>query len=152
MKALCVLLQKARPYTSTFRDTTAEGQTLDCHFHCFWHKKQVCPLHSLFHHRGQGSTSKPEVQPVIRVQILSCFPVEESRIQTSSIATAEGNTSPAELNRKHQMGKSSIYFVTIKTDIVWFFQPDLSMRHRKHLIKPLQGAVIFGEFKLCEKI
>lgn len=53
--------------------------------------------------RGQNSTLKPEVQLVIRVQILSCFPVEGSRIQTSSIATAEGNISPlAEPNRKHR--------------------------------------------------
>lgn len=53
--------------------------------------------------RGQNSTFKWEVQLVIRVQILSCFPVEGSRIQTSSIATAEGNISPlAEPNRKHQ--------------------------------------------------
>lgn len=32
----------------------------------------LCPAH--FHRRGQNSTSKPEVQQVIRVQILSCFP------------------------------------------------------------------------------
>lgn len=40
------------------------------------------------------------------------------------------------------MGISSIYFVTIKTEVVQFFQPNLSMKHRKHLINTSQGVVI----------
>lgn len=72
-----------------------------------------------FHHRGRNSTSKPKVPQVTRVQMLSRFPVAGSRIQTSSIATAGGNIRPStEPNRKHPTGISSVYFVTIKTEVV----------------------------------
>lgn len=96
------------------RDKTAEVRLLIGIFAAFNRSSGLFLLH-----RGQRSTSKPEVQQVIRVQILSCFPVEGSRIQTSSIATAGGNICPlTEPKRKHEMGISSIYFVTMKKDIV----------------------------------
>lgn len=102
----------------------------------------LCTAH--FYHGGQSHTSKPEVHRVIRVQSFSCFPVEGSRIQTSSIATAGGNISPStEPNRKDQMDISSIYFVTIREDVVYFFHLNLSIKHSKHI-----RCSHFSSFKL----